>query len=447
MSYIKGKTLLYLFLLAAAVIPVCGAVVYTEDFESGGSLPAGWNFGVMGSNWAFDGSVKAAGSYSLRLALPDTNASSASTTAYSSQFQVNAGSLVRVSGYIKTAGVDDSTAKYTASIELIGNHTNELLGETFSTTSGFTYLEKTIRIGDDTTAAALYIRGYGPAGQVWFDRIRIEEIFLPAELEHGMYARWRFNGNFADSGGRSLTLTSVGSGGSPVITPNGYTAGACQFNNTVSGAAQVLFPGAIDIKDIDGVTVTAWIKPSLLLSGFTTTSPHTVARLYHSTSADDVLDFRIRDGRLDVYYKRPVANNFTNFNVPLNKWSFVAMTQQGGELTVYLNDKKQSFAVQAGSNYNRFVLGATAGTTARGINGVIDEVRLYNRALTAAQIRDVWGNADLVRDGIVDYNDFAVFTNEELSAITGSLTGDINDDGSVTEYDLILLAAQWLDTY
>jgi hypothetical protein len=67
--------------------------------------------------------------------------------------------------------------------------------------------------------------------------------------------------------------------------------------------------------------------------------------------------------------------------------------------------------------------------------------------LTAAQIRDVWGNADLVRDGIVDYNDFAVFTNEELSAITGSLTGDINDDGSVTEYDLILLAAQWLDTY
>ncbi len=447
MSSLRFLIISFTALLAVFGGSVCGDVIYTENFETGGSLPSGWNFGTGGANWAADSGSKVFGSYSLRLNLPDTNAASDSTTAYSGLISVAGGSFVRLGGYVKTSGVSTTAAKYKASIELIGSHTSEIMAEGFTTTGGYTYLEKTIRLGESTNSVRVYLRGYGPAGQVWFDYITLETVSMPNNLDAGLYGRWRLDGNFSDYGVKGLNLVSVGTGGSPTVNNDGYTGKCYSFNNSVSGITQVLYPGAIDIKNIDGVTVTAWINPSVLYSGFTTTSPHTIARLYHSTSADDNLDFRIRDGKLDIYYKRPVANNFTNFTIPINKWSFVAMTQEGTKLTVYFNSQKQTFTVASGSNYNRLLLGAAATNTARGLNGLLDEVRFYNRALTDDELRDVRGNGDINRDRIVNYEDFAIFKENSLSVLTDGLIGDINDDGVVDYYDLVIMAASWLENY
>ncbi len=443
----KILTISFAVLLAVFVGSVCGDVLYSENFETGGSLPNGWNFGTGGANWAADSGSKVFGSYSLRLNLPDANAAADSTTAYGGLISVVPGSFVRLGGYVRTSGVSTTAAKYKASIELIGSHTNEIMAEGFTTTNGYTYLEKTLRIGSLTNSVRVYVRGYGPVGQVWFDYITLETVSMPNNLDAGLYGRWRLDGNFYDYGAKGLNLVSVGTGGAPTINNNGYTGKCYSFNNTVSGAAQALYPGAIDLKNIDGVTITAWINPSVLLPGFTTTSPHTIARLYHSTSVDDILDFRIRDGKLDIYYRRPVANNYTNFSIPLNRWSFVAMTQEGTKLTVYFNSQKQTFTVTSGSNYNRLLLGATATNTARGLNGLLDEVRFYNRALTDDELRDVRGNADINRDRIVNYEDFAILEENSLSVLTDSVIGDINDDGVVDHSDLVIMAASWLENY
>ncbi|MFI4910265.1 MAG: LamG-like jellyroll fold domain-containing protein [Sedimentisphaeraceae bacterium JB056] len=434
-------------LISFGIKALAGDVIYSEDFEATGTLPSGWYSENFSSNWVLDSNYSNSGNRSLKLSLPEDNSTAEDTATYSNFISVEPGSVVRVSGYIKTNQVVSSTAKYTASIELAGTHTAEILGEGFKTTDGYIYLEKTIRLGYDTKLVKLFLRGYGPAGNVWFDDLLIERVSLPKELDVELYGRWRFNGNLNDSSGNGRDLVSIGSGGSPVVDDNGYTGQSCFFDNGVEGYSQVLYPGVIDIKDIDGLTLTAWINPSFLLSGFSTLSPHTIARLYNSNSTDDILDFRIRDNKLDVYYRRPVANNFSNFTIPVNQWSFVAVTQSQTEISVYLNDQKQIFDIDAGSNYNRLILGSASSNIARGLNGFLDEVRFYNRSLSSDQIRDVFGNADLNRDRIVNYYDLACFNDNDISLITGSFIGDINDDGLFDTSDIILMAAQWLQSY
>ena len=159
------------------------------------------------------------------------------------------------------------------------------------------------------------------------------------------------------------------------------------------------------------------------------------------------MDFRIRDGKLDVYYTNPVANNYTDFNLPLNEWSFVAVTQSGTNLTVYMNGQKRSFVVNGGMNYNRLLIGSAASSVARGINGFLDEIRFYKRELLDVEVRDIRGNADLDRDGYVDYKDFVIYNIDRPSQITHSLVGDINYDGIVDKLDFYILSSQWLEEY
>ncbi|MFI4910267.1 MAG: LamG-like jellyroll fold domain-containing protein [Sedimentisphaeraceae bacterium JB056] len=216
------------------------------------------------------------------------------------------------------------------------------------------------------------------------------------DIESDLAGYWMLDGNISDSSGNGLDLNAAGSGGNPIPNGNGVFNGCYEFSNTAAGA-QVLFQATtVDVSD--SVTVTAWINPSVLQAGFTATSPHTIAKLYLSTSSSSAMDFRIRDNNLDVYYTNPAANKLSSLTVPANEWSFVAVTQTGTSLTVYLNDQKQTFAVDGSQAYNRIMLGSTGATTARGITGYMDEVRFYKRALTDAEILEVYSYDPTVSD-------------------------------------------------
>lgn len=433
----------------AAVCIYCNGVnaayLYTEDFETAGSLPVEWNFGSYGSCWEIDSSIKASGNTSIKLNLPEDISPSSNIYAYSSQFNVQPGQLVKISGFIRTEDVY-SSSKYTASIQLVGTNTNEILAEGALTNEGFIYLEKVAVLSEYTSTVRIYLRGYGRTGQIWFDDIKVESVELPKPIDKDLSGWWRLDGNLIDSSVQRFDLNSVGSGGSPIINNSGYT-GKCYYFDNINSGAQVFYPGAIDINDYEGISFTAWVKPSVLLGGFSAISPHTIARFYYSANNDNILDFRIRDGKLDVYYTNPVANNFTDFNLPLNEWSFVAVTQSGTNLTVYMNDQKKDFVVNGGMNYNRLLIGSPASSSARGLNGFLDEIRFYKRALSEDEIRDIRGNADLNRDRVVDYKDLAVLNINRPSQITAAFVGDINYDGEVDKLDFDMLSSQWLEAY
>ena len=79
-------------------------------------------------------------------------------------------------------------------------------------------------------------------------------------------------------------------------------------------------------------------------------------------------------------------------------------------------------------------------------DGRIDEVRIYNRAVTADKILQIYDEYDLVSDldsdGNIDLNDFAYFAGFWQN--TQDCEGDLTCDCFVDIDDLMILIEEWL---
>ena len=75
--------------------------------------------------------------------------------------------------------------------------------------------------------------------------------------------------------------------------------------------------------------------------------------------------------------------------LPINTWTHVAMTYDGANLRFYQGGVLVSTVAATGSMTNGngpLIIGGTTIWPAEFFTGRIDEVRIYNRALTAAEI-------------------------------------------------------------
>ncbi len=210
-----------------------------------------------------------------------------------------------------------------------------------------------------------------------------------ADIVTGISGYWQLDGNYNDASGNNLPL--VNAGGAPAPNPDGHIGSCYEFDN-IDHTQGLATKNPISVDASEGVTLTAWINPSVLNSGFSTTSPHVIARFYYwnGSSVTGELQFRIRDSKLEVYYTNPGKNNLSSLVVPTNQWSFVAVTQSGTGLNIYLNDQKQSFTVDGSLPYNRLVLATYGAGSHRGLDGRLDEARFYERALTDSDISEVY---------------------------------------------------------
>jgi hypothetical protein len=134
-----------------------------------------------------------------------------------------------------------------------------------------------------------------------------------------------------------------------------------------------------------GMTLEAWVYPTTLSGWRTVILKETTSDLVYALYAHDNAQrpsAYIRVGGVDV----SVVGTFA---LPLTTWSHLATTYDGATLCLYVN------GVQVGS---RAVSGTIAVSTGRlriGGNAIwgewfagrIDEVRIYNRALSPAEIQ------------------------------------------------------------
>jgi len=113
-----------------------------------------------------------------------------------------------------------------------------------------------------------------------------------------------------------------------------------------------------------------------------------------------------------------VGSNSTG-QVPLNEWVHVCAMVVGGMHRYYIN------GVLAGEAHSGIVLPGTAdtdpvriGMTQEGNNGflgMIDDVRIYNRAVTREEILSLIGSPiDLNEDKVIDFKDYAVLADQWL---------------------------------
>src|SRR6266850_888276 len=181
----------------------------------------------------------------------------------------------------------------------------------------------------------------------------------------------------ADSSGSNNTGTISGA----TWTPAGRFGSALVFNGT---SAVVTVPSAASLQLLTGMTLEAWVYPTVAPAGWRAVLAKNTDRYYLMASSDQ--------GNRPVVGGTWTAGNQNTVGpsvLAVNTWTHLAATFDGATVRLYVN------GVQVASQAQTTALTTSTGTlqiggdayTGENIAGRIDEVRIYNRALSAAEIQ------------------------------------------------------------
>ncbi len=159
------------------------------------------------------------------------------------------------------------------------------------------------------------------------------------------------------------------------------------------------------VKGQSAATVDAWVRPT----GAHGAPSGTGAVWFEATSAGGSITrfglFVLSNGRVQVAGRDSENGAVSSLNsvatIPLNQWTHIAGSWQAGVgLKVYINGLLNNQAVLPGlgaftnSNSQNVLIGASLSSSSNdNFNGQLDEVEVFNRALSAAEIQAIF-NAD-----------------------------------------------------
>ncbi len=209
-------------------------------------------------------------------------------------------------------------------------------------------------------------------------------------LAQGPVAHWPLDGNGNDISGNNLNGTLNGN-----VTPTsdrlGVNNGAMKFGGGASDYITV--PDSPPLQITGALTLAGWAYLTT-----TTNNPRIVAKGGGSGQrcwglcVEGVSGGIVRPGNFQI-----ASNSTTNLScltsgpVPLNQWFHLAgVFRPGVAMEIYLNGRlSRTSATVRTTHYNNtlgVLIGNRAGATNVGWKGNLDDVRVYNRALSAAEI-------------------------------------------------------------
>ena len=197
----------------------------------------------------------------------------------------------------------------------------------------------------------------------------------------GLVAAYAFN-----EGTGTTTADASGNGNTGALSNATWTAagrfgGALVFNGT---NARVTVPNTSSLRLTTGMTLEAWVYPTATLTSWRAILAKTVDGYYLMASSAP-------NNRPAIGATWTAGNQ--NLAAPsalaLNTWTYLAATFDGATVRLYVNGTQVASQVQTSP------LAPTSGTLQIGgdsypnefFSGRIDEVRIYNRALTAGEIQ------------------------------------------------------------
>ncbi|MBA7639403.1 hypothetical protein ES703_47061 [subsurface metagenome] len=186
--------------------------------------------------------------------------------------------------------------------------------------------------------------------------------------------------------------------------------------------------GPFDINDV--ITVACWIKVSAFDKQFNTIiakgdDSWRLAR-YQETDQLEFAASGVSGGA-----EPPFGNVIGSTNVNDGQWHHVAGVYDGSKICIYvdgiLDNTEDASGSISNSSYN-VLIGENEEMTGREWNGLIDELRIYNRALSHGEIVSLAGESqvtqplpmpevDLYEDDEVNFKDYAILANVWLEKI------------------------------
>ena len=203
----------------------------------------------------------------------------------------------------------------------------------------------------------------------------------PADAqEPGLAGWWRFDGDATDSSGNGNNGTVVGD-------PQ-WVVGKIGEALDLDGADDYVDCGSGASLNITGpITISAWIYPTggggggfgRILdksSGNGATDPG--YKFYHRAASNYVVTLSVGGG-----------NRNTGASLVLNSWNYFAFVATGTQWRVLINETWQQWndTHLPTSVNNPLWLGNNSSTRARQFDGLLDDVRIYSRALTDEEIQ------------------------------------------------------------
>jgi hypothetical protein len=186
-----------------------------------------------------------------------------------------------------------------------------------------------------------------------------------------------------DEGTGTIAVDTSGNGNNGTVnvgswTKTGKFGGALSFNGT-SSSVTVNDSASLDLSV--GMTLEAWVNPTVLNAQLW------MNVIIKPLAAPGSVDFVLQGSSITTQLpSTAISTTLTNLSgtslLPLNTWSHLAATYDGATMRLYVNGVQVASAAQTGP------IGASSQPLTIGSNwsGLIDELRIYNRALTASQI-------------------------------------------------------------
>jgi hypothetical protein len=186
--------------------------------------------------------------------------------------------------------------------------------------------------------------------------------------------------------------TGTNVGDSSAAGNNGTTSGttwtsgrfgsALNFNGT---SARVTIPDANSLDLTANMTLEAWVRPTSLNGWTTVILKERPSGLAYSLYGSDNTN-RPPAGYVTISGDRSVLGTTP---LALNTWSHLAMTYNGSSMRIYVNGVLAATRTQTGNTAVSTGVLRIGGNAVWGeyFAGSIDEVRIYNRALSAAEIQ------------------------------------------------------------
>ena len=201
-----------------------------------------------------------------------------------------------------------------------------------------------------------------------------------AHIQDGLVAWWKM-----DEGSGTTTADSSGQGktgsfsGSPAWI-SGYRNKALKF----SGGSSLTFS---NITTTSTFTFSAWINPT------------GVNATYNSIIVQDNTNGLWFVPGSGFTWEIGGTDHFSSASVSNNIWSHVALVVNGGSATWYINSAAQGTA--AGCTGFTFVEIGDDGVGSDVLEGSLDDVRIYNRALSAQEITYLYSNAVQIKNAVI----------------------------------------------
>ncbi len=216
--------------------------------------------------------------------------------------------------------------------------------------------------------------------------------------DEGLVALYGFNGNLNDElGNNDLTAYSLTS------NDEGIVGGTYEFAGSTSSYA---------ISDYN--------------TGISGNDPRTIAGWIYIDSKFPALLAAIGSDRRNAEFALSTAGNYlsvvgyyndntaTTMPLELGNWYFLAATFDGTTLKAYVNDQKVIDMTESYNTVNNKIMIGRRQNWGTGTDGFVDEVRVYNRSLSEAEIQNLYelGSYHLeLNDGQGKVNDAFTLTN------------------------------------